>query len=49
MVYCICGDIEHGDMVACDNERCPIEWFHYSCVGLTDEPVGSWYCSSCKN
>jgi len=25
-------------MVACDNEHCPIEWFHYACVGIQDPP-----------
>ena len=25
-------------MVACDNEDCPYEWFHYPCVGITDPP-----------
>uniref|UniRef100_A0A1X7UQT1 Uncharacterized protein n=1 Tax=Amphimedon queenslandica TaxID=400682 RepID=A0A1X7UQT1_AMPQE len=44
--YCISQDIEHGDMVACDNEKCPIDRFHCYCVGLTDAPVGSWYCKN---
>ena len=35
-------------MKACDNDNCPIEWFHYTCVGL-DAPVkGKWYCPSCQ-
>jgi hypothetical protein len=25
-------------MVACDNDACPREWFHLSCVGLTKPP-----------
>ncbi|CAH0519349.1 unnamed protein product [Peronospora belbahrii] len=24
------------------------EWFHFSCVGLTDQPAGKWYCHDCK-
>ena len=24
-------------MVGCDNEECPIEWFHFDCVGVTEE------------
>ncbi|SCU85497.1 LAFA_0D16006g1_1 [Lachancea sp. 'fantastica'] len=44
-VYCHCRDVSHGQMIACDNRRCPTEWFHYSCVGLTHAPKGKWYCS----
>jgi inhibitor of growth protein 3 len=25
-------------MVACDNEDCPYEWFHYPCGGVTAPP-----------
>jgi inhibitor of growth protein 3 len=34
-------------MVACDNESCPFEWFHWTCVGLKSEPVGTWICPVC--
>ena len=48
--YCWCHGGESGKMVACDNTRCPIEWFHFNWVGLTRKPRGKWYCSeSCKN
>nr|CUU98743.1 hypothetical transcript [Hymenolepis microstoma] len=40
--YCICGDVSYGEMVACDNKNCPIEWFHFGCVGLTSKPKGAW-------
>ncbi|KAI4458584.1 inhibitor of growth protein [Holotrichia oblita] len=30
--YCLCNQVSYGDMVACDNEDCPSEWFHYPCV-----------------
>ncbi|KAE8349220.1 inhibitor of growth proteins N-terminal histone-binding-domain-containing protein [Aspergillus coremiiformis] len=46
-VYCTCRSVSHGDMVACDNEHCEFEWFHWKCVGLTREPVGKWYCPQC--
>ncbi|VDN98618.1 unnamed protein product [Rodentolepis nana] len=46
--YCICGDVSYGEMVACDNKNCPIEWFHFGCVGLTSKPKGAWYCSQCS-
>ena len=32
-LYCICQQVSHGDMVGCDNENCPYEWFHFDCVG----------------
>ena len=47
-VYCTCRTVSHGDMVACDNDDCPYEWFHWKCVGLTREPVGTWYCEECR-
>ena len=47
-VYCTCRTVSHGDMVACDNINCPYEWFHWKCVGLTREPVGTWYCDECR-
>ncbi|KAL1953939.1 hypothetical protein VTO42DRAFT_2017 [Malbranchea cinnamomea] len=46
--YCTCRSVSHGDMVACDNENCPYEWFHWKCVGLTREPIGTWYCDECR-
>ena len=45
--YCICQSVSYGDMVACDNEACTLEWFHWSCVGLKSEPVGTWICPVC--
>jgi len=45
--YCLCNQVSYGDMVACDNETCPIEWFHYPCVGITATPKGKWYCPQC--
>ena len=34
-------------MVGCDNPDWQIEWFHFSCVGLTSSPRGKWYCLRC--
>ncbi|KKA26118.1 hypothetical protein TD95_004699 [Thielaviopsis punctulata] len=45
--YCLCQKVSFGDMVACDNDDCPYEWFHWSCVGLESEPNGTWYCPVC--
>jgi inhibitor of growth protein 3 len=46
--YCLCHNVSYGDMVACDNDNCPYEWFHWSCVGLKSEPNGAWFCPVCR-
>lgn len=46
-VYCFCRKKEFGRMIACDNPTCPYEWFHFSCVNITEEPKGDWFCSEC--
>ncbi|XP_050061849.1 inhibitor of growth protein 3-like isoform X2 [Aphis gossypii] len=45
--YCLCNQIAYGTMVACDNNKCPHEWFHYECVGIINPPNGKWYCPKC--
>lgn len=40
--YCICQQISYGEMVCCENDACPIEWFHFSCVDLVSKPKGRW-------
>lgn len=48
--YCICQKVSFGDMIACDNDHCQYEWFHWSCVGLKSEPTGgTWYCPVCTD
>eukprot|EP00741_Cyanophora_paradoxa_P005342 tig00000880_g5181.t1 len=47
-VYCYCRQVSFGEMVACDNSDCQIEWFHFQCVGLTQTPKGKWYCKECS-
>uniref|UniRef100_A0A6G1SL50 Inhibitor of growth protein n=1 Tax=Aceria tosichella TaxID=561515 RepID=A0A6G1SL50_9ACAR len=48
-VYCKCrGTVHDPMMIACDNVKCKIEWFHYECVGITTPPPGEWYCDDCK-
>ena len=47
-IYCICQKVSFGDMVGCDNDNCEYQWFHYKCVGVTEEPVGEWLCPSCR-
>lgn len=45
--YCYCNEVSYGQMVACDNDACPREWFHLPCVQLEKAPVGraKWFCS----
>lgn len=45
--YCYCGQVSFDEMVACDNDDCTIEWFHYACVGLTRQPKKEWFCRFC--
>ncbi|KAA8497039.1 Inhibitor of growth protein 3 [Porphyridium purpureum] len=47
--YCMCNQVSYGEMVACENENCPYEWFHYQCVGLSAPPKGRWRCAECKS
>ena len=46
--YCTCRSVSYGNMVACDNDECAYEWFHWSCVGMTREPAGKWFCAECR-
>ncbi|KAG5204350.1 hypothetical protein MJG53_010076 [Ovis ammon polii x Ovis aries] len=46
--YCLCNQVSYGEMIGCDNDECPIEWFHFSCVGLSHKPKGKWYCPKCR-
>lgn len=47
--YCLCNQVSYGEMVGCDNPKCPIEWFHYGCVGITNPPKGKWFCPQCAS
>lgn len=46
-LYCFCQQVSYGEMVACDGDHCPYEWFHMECVGLDEPPKGAWYCDHC--
>ncbi|CAH8483730.1 hypothetical protein MS3_00001981 [Schistosoma haematobium] len=47
-LYCICQKVSFGDMIACDNKFCEVEWFHFSCVDVRVQPKGKWYCPYCR-
>ncbi len=46
--YCLCDQVSYGEMIGCDNDLCPIEWFHFNCVQLTGKPKGKWFCPKCR-
>ena len=39
-----------NEMVACSNDSCLREWYHFLCVDLTREtvPKGDWFCPTCQ-
>ncbi len=39
---------EEGEMIACEDDSCPIEWFHTSCLKLSNIPRGKWFCPDCR-
>ena len=45
-LYCTCRRMQFGKMVGCESDDCKIEWFHYGCVGLKEEPE-VWFCADC--
>jgi len=47
--YCLCEEISYGDMVGCDNDLCPIQWFHFGCVSIKRKPKGKWFCPFCRD
>ena len=33
-------------MVQCCNSHCPVQWFHYDCIGIDEtDAVEDWWCS----
>ncbi|KAE8541790.1 hypothetical protein D1P53_001963 [Cryptococcus gattii VGV] len=39
--------VSFGEMIGCDNDECPLEWFHLPCIGLENPPTGKWLCDLC--
>ncbi|WVQ68356.1 uncharacterized protein L199_006563 [Kwoniella botswanensis] len=46
--YCYCNQVSYGQMIGCENEECPLEWFHLTCLGLESPPQGKWWCDICR-
>ena len=50
LVWCYCRrDEEFDNMIACDNKQCAIQWYHLSCLKISQSqvPEGKWYCLDC--
>ncbi|KAK3606267.1 hypothetical protein CHS0354_037943, partial [Potamilus streckersoni] len=37
-VWCFCQKEEYGQMVACDNQTCQFQWFHFDCKSIVSKP-----------
>ena len=46
-LWCYCKGGEFGEMIACEDEFCPITWFHTNSLKMEQIPQGAWYCSDC--
>lgn len=46
--WCYCKGDDEDEMICCDNESCPIQWFHTACLKITHIPKGNWYCPNCR-
>lgn len=45
---CACGTPDASvNWICCDNDDCPVRWYHWECAGVTEEPSGDWLCSMC--
>ena len=42
--FCYWNTGSYDEMIAWDNPKWPIEWFHFACVGLDSKPTTSWFC-----
>ncbi|TIA72724.1 hypothetical protein E3P91_01829 [Wallemia ichthyophaga] len=47
--YCYCQKKSYGNMIGCENDDCPISWFHFGCVNIKPPEPDVWYCTECKN
>jgi hypothetical protein len=51
-LFCVCQkpwvEDEEDEMIACDGEDCPYEWYHLECAGVKAAPKGRFFCDTCK-
>lgn len=46
---CICnGSSRDRSWIACDHPKCPIEWYHFECLGICFSPKGKYICPFCR-
>ena len=45
-LWCFCGQPSYGRMILCDNDCCPIQWFHCDCLRIRGKPKGKWFCQT---
>jgi len=46
---CLCGQVDSGKMVHCENPTCAYGWCHYSCVQVQRKPrKNPWFCPKCR-
>jgi hypothetical protein len=49
-VYCYCGkNLPDEPMIGCDGSKCVLQWYHFSCVAISEPPDGNWLCPTCSN
>lgn len=46
---CTCGAPDTSkDWIRCDSDTCPVGWYHWHCVLVTEAPSGKWFCPNCR-
>lgn len=35
-------------MIACDNKKCDVKWYHMRCLGMTTVTSKKWLCPTCR-
>lgn len=47
---CTCGHPDRSNTwICCDNPDCPVQWYHWECVGITRKALPKeWFCSLCQ-
>ena len=46
-LYCYCKKKlpKHFEFIGCENDKCPTQWFHMCCVGLSKAVSISYLCT----
>ena len=47
-LYCMCQRPVFGNMIACENSTCKIEWLPHPCANITRAPKKQWFCEECR-